>query len=215
MTRKQMVDNVARWLGLQDQTTYDETQMINDQLYFGTIDLLSRTRCTVRCVDLRTHANQDEYKLDHSLLALVDVENGARPRARRNETLSPSFTLIRSDVLLIEPVPTVDGQIQVWGVLRPQQMTDDAQSPSFEDLGAIPDEYHDAIVTYAMWKLADYADDASASNGEYYRILYEGQNGREGRLAQIKALVNKRGTAKAPRRYVNLRPTSSSGAYVG
>jgi len=215
VTRKQMVDQVARWLGLQDQTTYDETQMINDQLYFGTIDLLSRTRCTVRCVDLRVRANENEYKLDHSLLALVDVENGARPKARRNETLEPSFTLVRSDVLLIQPTPSADGLMQVWGVLRPQQMTDDGQSPALDDCGAVPDEYHDAIVTYALWKLADYADDASASNGEYYRILYEGQDGRSGRLAQIKGLVNKRGTAKASGRFVNIRPVSGSGAYVG
>jgi hypothetical protein len=215
VTRKQMSDQVARWLGLQDDTTYPETSMIWDQLYYGTIDLLARTRCVVRCVDLRTRTGQDEYTLDHSILGLVDVENGARPRARRNETLSPSFTLIRSDVLIIQPTPTADGQIQVWGVLRPQQMQGDTDSPGDESYGAIPDEYQDAIVTFAMWKLADYADDASASNGDYYRTLYEGQDGRGGRLAQIKAAVNKRGTAKAAGRYVNLRPVSSSGAYVG
>jgi len=214
VTRKQMVDNVSRWLGLQDQTSYNETQMINDQLYFGTIDLLARTRCTVRCVDLRTRANQDEYTLDHSILALVDVENGARPRARRGQVLSPSFTLVRSDVLLIQPTPDADGEIQVWGVLRPQQMTDDAQTPGFEDCGAVPDEYHDAIVTYALWKLADYADDSLAQNGEYYRVLYEGQDGRSGRLAQIRALVNKRGTARAPGRRVQLPSVSGSGAYT-
>jgi hypothetical protein len=215
MTKKQMHDMVVNTIGLQDIDSYNETTMVDDLLYQGAIDLLSRTRCTVRCVDLRTRAGQDEYTLDHSILALVDVENGSIPRARRNETLSPSFTLIRSDVLMIEPVPSVDGQVQVWGVLRPQQMDEDADSPADESYGAIPDEYHDAIVTYALWKGADYADDASSQVGERYRILYEGQNGNGGRLGQIKMLVNKRGTAKAPRAKVGLAVTAPSGYWSG
>jgi len=215
MTKKQMHDMVVNTIGLQDIDSYNETQLVDDLLYFGTLDLLSRTRCTVRCVDLRTRANENEYKLDHSLLALVDVENGARPKARRNETASPSFTLVRSDVLLIQPTPSADGEIQVWGVLRPQQMTDDGQSPALEDCGAIPDEYHDAIVTYALWKGADYADDASSQIGERYRVLYEGQNGNGGRISQIKMLVNKRGTAKAPKAFVNLTQAAPQGYWTG
>src|SRR5215831_4968040 len=132
MTRKQMSDQVARWLGLQDDTTYPETSMIWDQLYYGTIDLLSRTRCTVRCINLHVKANVSQYTLDHALLGLVDVENGARPRSRRNEDLQPSFTLIRSDVLIVKPTPTADGTIQVWAVQRPVQMANDTDSPSLE-----------------------------------------------------------------------------------
>lgn len=215
MTRKQMRDQVVYTLGLQDIDSYNETSMVEDLLYQGIIDLLSRTRCTVRCVDLRVRAGVDEYTLDHSLLGLVDVENGARPRARRNESLSPSFTLVRSDVLLIEPTPGEDGEIQVWAVQRPQQMTADTDTPGLEQFGAIPDEYHDAIVTYALWKGADYGDDASSQMGERYRILYEGQNGNGGRLSQIRALVNKRGTAKAPKAKVVLRATAPAGYWSG
>src|SRR5215831_19015901 len=160
MTRKQMKDQVIRWLSLQDITDYDETSMVDDQLYYGIIDLLSRTRCTVRCIDLHTTANINQYTLDHLVLALVDVDNGMR-KARRNESYSPSFTLVRSDVLLVQPTPTVDGVIPVWSVPMPTQMTGDTQTPGDEAYGAIPPEYHDAIVTYALWKLADYSDDVS------------------------------------------------------
>lgn len=214
MTNKQMRDQVVAWLGLQDISSFDETGMVADKLYQGTIDLLARTRCVVRCVQLRTRAGQNEYTLDHSILSLIDVENGARRRARRNQDLQPSFTLIRSDVLMVDPIPDADGQIQVWAVLRPLKMDEDTDSPGDADYGAIPDEFHDAIVTYAMWKMADYADDASAGSGEYYRVLYEGQDGRSGRLAQIRSQVNRRGTSKGPRSFVSLRATSSSGAYV-
>jgi hypothetical protein len=81
----------------------------------------------------------------------------------------------------------------------------DTDSPSMEAFGAIPDEYHDAIVSYALWKAADYADDGSSQMGERYRLLYEGQDGRGGRIAQIKTLINKRGTARAPRARVSMR----------
>src|SRR4029077_2367833 len=218
----QMRGQVVAWLGLQDITSYDETNLVEDKLYQGVVDLLSRTRCVVRCVQLRTQANVDEYTLDHSIIGVVDIDNGTKRRMRRDQVeglaetptgADPGFTLIRADVLRVTPIPSEDGQlIQVWAVLKPQQMTADTDSPGDELYGAIPEEYHDAIVGYALWKCADYADDATAQNGEYYRQLYEGPDGRGGRLAQIKILVNKRGTARGPRSQVRLRSISSPGA---
>jgi hypothetical protein len=216
VTNEEMSGQVSAWLGLQDIVGYDETQLVPQLLQQGTIDLLSRTRCVVRCVQLRVQAGQEEYTLDHGILALVDVENGDRYRARRDEDpCASAFTLIRSDVLIVKPTPSEDGTIQVWGVMRPQRMQLPTDSPADEAYGAIPDEFHDAIVTYALWKGADYSDDASSQQGERYRTLYEGQDGRGGRLAQIRTLVNKRGTAKAANRRVRLRPMFPSGTYTG
>lgn len=236
MTYGWMKARVQAWLGLQDSTLmpgYDESTIVANLLYEGTIDLLARTRCVVRCVQLRVQAGQDEYTLDHGILSLVDMENGARRRLRRDQTgvisddgatwVFPDgkdyprgqlgFTLIRSDLLLVKPTPSVDGTIQVWGVMRPQQMTLDTDSPGMESYGAIPDEFQDAIVGYALWKAADYTDDGGSQGGEYYRILYEGQDGRGGRLAQIRQAVNKRGTARGARVDVRLPAVSRSGAY--
>lgn len=238
MNLGQMRGQVVAWLGLQDITSYDETDLAEDKLYQGTLDVLSRTRCTVRCIQLGVQANVDEYLLSQSILALVDLDNGRRRRMRRDvaEAFSEApagtspvvvsgpaqddwisdlgFVLIRSDVLRVVPTPAENGTVQVWGVVKPQQLVDDSDSPSMEQFGAIPEEYHDAIVSYALWKCADYADDQSAQNGEYYRQLYEGADGRGGRLAQIKILVNKRGTARAPRSQVRLARQSGSGAYT-
>jgi hypothetical protein len=228
MTKKEMHDQVKQWLGLQEITVYDEGPIIDQQLYQGTIDVLARTRCTARCVELTTIAGQDSYLLDHAILCLVDVEDGRSRRARRDEVWSctcslnpctcywPRFTLIRSDVLVLKPAPTQDDlTVQTWAVLLPDKMDEDGDSPADEAYGAVPPEYHDAIVLYALWKCADYGDDSSSQAGERYRTLYEGQNGFGGRLAQIRISVNKRGTARAPSRRVRLRGVHSHGSYVG
>jgi hypothetical protein len=209
-----MADQIKFGIGLQDISAYDESGYIYDRIYDGTIDLLARTKCVARCVNLNVQANVDTYLLDHSLLALVDVENGQR-RARRDETFVPSFTLIRADVLRLDPAPSADGSVQTWAVIRPAQMAGDSDSPGMEQYGGIPSEYHDAIVLYGLWKAADYADDASAQQGERYRALYEGPDGRAGRIAQIRSLVNRRGSARAPRRRVTLSAQTSRDAWVG
>src|SRR4029077_8011187 len=123
----QMRGQVVAWLGLQDITSYDETNLVEDKLYQGVVDLLSRTRCVVRCVQLRTQANVDEYTLDHSIIGVVDIDNGTRWRMRREQIeglaepatgaqvypgpaqndwpADPGFTLIRADVLRVTPIP--------------------------------------------------------------------------------------------------------------
>jgi hypothetical protein len=214
MTRKQLRDRVINEIGLQDIEDYDESALVDDLLYQGTIDLLARTRCTVRCVHLKTTAGTSTYTLDKGILGLVDVEDGHLQRARRDET-STSFTLIRSDVLRLNPTPSANGEVDVWAVLRPQKMTGDADSPDQEAYGAIPDEYHDAIFLYACWMASSYADDETGAQGERYRTLYEGPDGRGGKLGLIRALVNKRGTARAPRRRVITRVVLDHQSYVG
>lgn len=216
MTFKQMRDEITFMLGLQEIVSFNETAMIGPKLQQGTIDMLARTRCVARCIHIDTTKDVDKYVLDHEILALVDVENGRLPRGRRDQTdYSPSFSLIRSDVLRLLPPPDEDGELDVWAIVRPNLMTADADSPGDEPFGAIPDEFQDAIVTYALWKLSDYADEASMQQGERYRVLYEGMDGRGGRLAEIRKLVNKRGTARAPVRRLRMRGTLPRGAYVG
>lgn len=230
MTLKSMRDRVVAELGLQDIAAYDETALVNGELNRGVIDLLARTRCVVRCLHLKTTAGVDTYTLSHAVLSLVEVENGAR-RARRDEARYASgwdgvvypgsngyqgggFTLIRSDVLRI-PTPGEDGEVDVWAVLRPTPMGNDDDSPGAEQFGAIPDEFQDAIVLYALWQCSSYADDASAGQGERYRMQYEGQDQRGGKLREIRMMVNKRGTARAPRARGRVRAVSGRSSWVG
>ncbi|SRR6266576_5087691 len=216
MTRKEIADRVQAWLGLQQIDDYNELPLVQDMIYRGTIDLLARTRCVARCVHLHTQANVDTYTLDHSILALVDVDDGATRRAQRSDSLtSPSFALIRSDILRVNPTPSVAGELDVWAVLRPQKMQLDGDSPGDENYGAIPEEFQDAIELFCRWQCADYGDDASSQIGERYRVLYEGPDGRGGKLQQIRMMVNKRGTSRAASRRVRLSPVSDHDAWVG
>jgi hypothetical protein len=220
MTRKQMTDRVQQWFGMQSIDAYDEIPLIQDLLHRGTIDLLARTRCVARCVHLHYHANVDTYTLDKSIMSLVDVENGLSRRARRDQVDATGsapfdFTLIRSDVLRLVPTPAVDGVTDVWAVLLPLQMQDDDDSPGDEPYGAIPEEYQDAILTYCFWQAADYGDNSGSKKGELYRVQYEGPDGRGGRIAQIRASVNKRGTARSAPRRVRLATTLARQDWIG
>ena len=127
MTNKQLRDRVVKEIGLQDITDYDETTMVNDFIYDGIVDILARTRCTVRCIHMKTQADEAQYTLDRSILALVDVEDGRSQKLRRGEN-GTGYTLVRSDVLLLDPTPTEDGEIDVWAVVRPGKMTGDNDS---------------------------------------------------------------------------------------
>jgi hypothetical protein len=237
MTRGEMTTRIQQWLGLQSIDAFNEVPLIQDMVYRGVIDLLARTRCVARCVHLHTQANVSTYTLDHSILSLVDVEDGATARARRNQTgaaaasnfpatviyptgywdpTPPTFTLIRSDVLRLHPTPAQAGEVDVWAVLRPQKMGADTDSPGDENFGAIPEEFQDAIELYALWRCADYTDDSSSQVGERYRLLYEGSDGSGGRLREIRKLVNKRGTARgAPRRMNGLSNMGDRRTWVG
>jgi hypothetical protein len=229
-----MTTRVQQWLGLQQLDAYNEVPLIQDMLYRGTVDLLARTRCVARCVHLHTQANVGIYTLDHSILSLVDVDDGATDRARRDQRWTRNgyvgtvvyptgyvncapftFSLIRSDVLRLTPTPAEDGEIDVWGVLRPTKMDEDTDSPGDEAYGAIPEEFQDAIELYATWRCADYSDDGSSQLGERYRALYEGSDGTTGRLRQIRTLVNKRGTARAAPRRVSMRAITDRRAWTG
>jgi len=199
VTKKEIRDRVVATIGLQAETPLDESGLVDHWVYRGTLDLLSRTRCTARCVQLGVSAGVDTYALAAGILSLIDVDDGDMPRVRRDdETTRPGFTLIRSDLLQIHPAPSEDGKLQVWAVLRPAQMGSDTDDLSSEAFGAIPIEFQDAIELYALWWAADYGHEAQTQRGERYRVLYEGQDGRGGRLAEVRKLVNKRGTARPP-----------------
>lgn len=205
---------VQAQLGLQEIVYFDETLLSKAMINQGVMDLLSRTRCTVRCIDLHVVGGVSQYVVNDELIGLVDIEDGL-PKVQRDSSYQPSFTMIRSDILRLTPTPSEDGEVQVWGVKKPYPMVDDDDSPGDEEHGAIPPDFQDAIITYALWKAADYADDASSAQSERYRVLYEGQDGRGGRLGQIKMLVNKRGTQRAPRRRVRLSGVADARSWIG
>jgi len=204
VTNKEIRDRVMATGGLQDGEPLDEAELVDSWVYQGTLDMLSRTRCVARCLELGVTAGIADYVLSHAVLTLIDVNDGASRRQRRDSSCW-GFTLLRSDLLQLNPAPSEDGELQVWAVMRPQRMVADDDDLGHEAFGAIPDEYQDAIELYANWHASDYSHEQNSQRGERYRVLYEGQDGRGGRLGMIRTLVNKRGTAMPPRRKVVVR----------
>lgn len=214
MTRGELIDRVVATIGLQDTDPMNERDLVDHWIYRGTLDLLSRTRCVVRCVHLQVQKDVTTYELADRVLSLVDVDDGKSRRRRRDDNQA-GFTLIGSDLLQFNPAPSEDGEVDVWAVVVPQPMTDDLHDLGSETYGSIPVEYQDAIELYALWHGADYAHEENSGRGERYRVLYEGQDGRGGRLVQIKVMVNKRGTARPPRRRVSFsRPVGDRLSWV-
>lgn len=214
MTRGELITRIVATVGLQDTDPLDERTLVDQWIYRGTLDLLSRTRCVVRCIHLGVLPGVGTYELDSSIISLVDVDDG-KARRRRRDDENAGFTMIGSDLLQINPTPTEAGEIDVWAVKVPAKMTADGNDLGTEIYGSIPVEYQDAIELYALWKAADYAHEQNSGRGERYRILYEGQDGRGGRLVQIKVMVNKRGTATPPRRKVGHKANSDRLSWVG
>lgn len=209
MTNGEMKAEVAGGFGLQSLADFNETIYVQQLLNRGVIDLLSRTRCVVRCTEMHLTAGVQNYTLDHAIISIVDFGEGSERTRRNGRHYDPSFTLIRSDILQLSPSPDEDGEVSIWAVRMPGAMSADEDDPGAEQFGAIPPEFHDAIVMYAKWWAADYADDSGSQNGERYRQQYEG------RIREIKTLVNKRGTARAPRsRGKHLRRVAPRHAWV-
>ena len=182
MTRKQLRERVINEIGLQDIEDYDETVLVDDLIYQGAIDLLARTRCTVRCVHLKTKADESTYTLDKSILALVDVEDGgAAPAPRRERGAELHAHPLRRPAA--SPTPREDGEVDVWAVLRPQQMADGPTPRRRTSSARSPTSSTTRSSCYACWMGLDYADDESGGHGERYRMLYEGQDTRGGRIA--------------------------------
>jgi hypothetical protein len=210
VTNGEMKAEVMAAFGLQSITDYNEKDYVQKLLNRGVVDVLSRTRCTVRCTKLHLDPGVSDYMLDHKILSIVDFGQDS-DRAPRNGThWHPSFTLIRSDLLQVWPEPSDSITMNVWAVRAPNNpLVEDDHDPANADYGAIPPEFHDAILMYAKWWAADFADDSGSQNGERYKQQYDV------RIREIKSLVNKRGTARAPRsRSRNLRRVSPRSAWV-
>lgn len=120
----------------------------------------------------------------------VAVDEILRRRAWDLNGTNPSscYALAGSNLLMVWPTPGDDDVITVYYVPRPVLLTADSDTPT-----EIPAEFHPAVEQYALWKLASMTDDSSSSNGETYRVQYEGRDGRGGMVARIKKHVTQKG----------------------
>lgn len=218
-----MTTNVAAVLGL--NATDDQTQ-IWQALNRGVRDMLLRTHCYVTSATAATVAGTSDYTLDVATLAIryvyVTGESqlleavGAHELLRRRLNGSASdtatvYALQGSNLLMLYPTPDTSGTLTLYHVPQPTEMSSGSHDPSNATYGGIPDEYHEGLELYACWKLGDLRDDQSSAQGERYRKLYEGDDGRGGFLRRmVNEMKRKQGLRMGPARVGRQRPVLSS-----
>lgn len=207
MTYKQISDRVLQILGMQDDTTAPEIGYVQDLIHEGITDIAARTRAGARVINLTLTANTPVHDMSGAIIALLDLQDGSviLDRSTREDILfkqavGHSGYAYEEPLLWISPIPTTTKVIKAYGVFRPQRMTDPGHSPSGTQYGNLAEEFHPAIVTYCLWKAAEYTEHEQSGGGERWRMQYEGQEGTGGEIARIKRILTKRVTPKGTRR---------------
>lgn len=226
MTFKQMQDRVKFTLGAEEITTNDEVALIKDYLNAGIVNILTRTRPYTRQIQLNLTGGVAIHDMASSILALVDVEvpgqgflrRYSREDITRMQDAGEAGFAYEEPLFWISPIATQNSIINAYGVFRPTPLVADADDPGGPSTGGLNPEFHEAIVLYALWKMAEYVQHEGSGQGERWRIQYEGQDGTEGEIARIKRILNKRVTPRAAGRRdlsTTLGGLSPSGSYIG
>lgn len=216
-TLVQMETEVHFELGLAATTAGTEKTLVDGWLNSGVVDVLARTGCYVVSAAVSLSAAEGDYDLLADLgldtLAVRSMRwtstNGggvpervspeeierlrATPDAQASGWPASYYAVAGANLLMVWPTPTAADTITVIHTPRPTAMSLSSHDPSNATYGGIHAEWHDAVVLYAEWKGASGSDDQSSAQGERYRVLYEGQDGNHGRLAQIRVASRKHG----------------------
>jgi hypothetical protein len=225
MTYKQMQDRVKFTLGAEEVIGNDEVALIKQFLNDGIVNILTRTRPYTRKIDLVLTANTPIHDMSSEILALVDVElpgtgflkRYSREDITKAQAVSGYGYAYEEPLFWISPVPSETQTIHAYGIFRPTPLSGDSDDPSAAGSGGLSPEFHEAIIVYALWKMAEYVQHEGSGQGERWRIQYEGQDGTEGEIAWIKRVLAKRVTPRASirRNSSNLGSLSPSGSYIG
>jgi len=225
MTYKQMQDRVKFTLGAEEITTNDEVALIKQFLNDRIVNILTRTRPYTRKIDLVLTANTPIHDMSSEILALLDVElpgygflnRYSREDITRAQGNAGYGYAYEEPLFWISPIPTVQTTITAYGIFRPTPLSADTDDPSGASTGGLNPEFHEAIIVYALWKMAEYVQHEGSGQGERWRVQYEGQDGTEGEIAWIKRILAKRVTPRSTsrRNSSNLGSLSPSGSYIG
>lgn len=197
--------NIRYALGLNEP---EELPIIDQKINEGVSDVLRRTGCTVVCFDADTPDDSDRLTLSSGILRVLHV---VRNEVRLDRTSYPSLSRYPSgfaqvgDVLIFGSKFSPTEKLQIYGVPAPSILA--APSNALEDInyGGIEPTFQDAVQLYALAELGMLANDETSNRGANYRIMYEGQTGREGRLAEIRRQVNKMSGATLGRAQLDYR----------
>lgn len=193
-----------------DYTGNDKTEL-DQKLNEGILDILRRTRCYQTFGTEALVAGTWQYTMDTTALTMIKVYTTSGSSSSQMEQVTPAelidlqtsstlqsspvsrYAIAGASTLLVYPTPASADTLNLLYVPRPTAMSAAGNDPSTATYGGIPAEWHYGIELYALWKMADSTDDASSAQGERYRTMYEGDDGRGGFLRQIRAEINRKG----------------------
>ena len=186
----------------------DDQDFIDARVNEGVAKVLTRTSCKVLPATMTLTAASANYTLSTSILSVIDVYlvGAATSEASQLARVTPAemlglrarnpiadspvrrYAVDGGNLLMIYPTPTAADVIHLLYVPRPTTLASGTDTPS-----EVPAEWHDLVSYYALFRCADYDDDASSQMGDRYRALYE-----QGLLDMKKALNRFGGHRLAP-----------------
>jgi hypothetical protein len=229
VTYAQLKTRIARICGLGDSgdDSADDWAMLGEVVNEAVVDILSRTRLNVKCLDISLTIGEREYDFGGSILAMHNIKRtpAALDTSELQEVAAGDihrvgtghYAIAGYNRLIIGWDPETGDELEAWYTPKPTPMTADGDDPSASNFGNIPSQFHDAIVEYGCWKMSDMAGDQASGRGEKYRIAYEGKNGTGelgSALGRIKFQTNRRAMSGSRQRRLT-RFGSSDGSPPG
>ena len=211
MTLEQIRNEVVRVIGLDETEGQPDLNLVDSWASAAVLDILMETRCFVQPATMETTANQADYDLSTGILHVLDLYVTDSGTAYRLKQVSPQqlidmrvgsnvqaespathFSVAGSNLLMLYPTPTSVTTLTLYYVPRPAPMSFDSHNPSTAAYGGVPDEFHRAIVKFALAEAADYRDDQTSQHGDRYRKEYQFWVGK------IRKAVNQKGHTETP-----------------
>ena len=211
-----MVERVQFTLGASEIEHNDEREIIKDYLNEGIVDVIARTRPYARVINMTAIAGTKVHDLASTVIALMDVElpgYGFLRRYSRQDIADAQAAAgygfaYEEPLLWISPVFSKNTVIRTYGCFRPTRASADDADLANPTFGGLAEEFHPALINYALWKMGEYVQHQGSGEGEKWRIAYEGQDTFGGDIAKIKRIL---GQARLPRVHAPPQPDPEHG----
>jgi hypothetical protein len=218
-TLAQFRSTISAVIGTDSTAAGTEEGLIDKWVNDAVLNFLLQTHCNVNKGTVTLTAGQNDYDIGSAIMAIQDVayqaaaatgpsrfsrttpENINRMREATGSVASvvSYYALNGNSMMMLFPTPTAADVVTFYYVPRPTSMTSGSHDPSNETYGGIPAEYHEALEFYAMWKAADYDDDASSKMGMVYRQYYDDK------VKEFKRDIRRKGGRSLGRAFVGRR----------
>jgi hypothetical protein len=183
---------IARVSGMSTASSAD-TALMDAWVNEGIVKFLVETKMHTRLASLALTADQGDYTLDTDILAMQALwyepsDNDKKllervapetlfelrlPQATDNTT-SRYYAISGAHTLMLYPDPPSSSDLlHLLYVPRPAALSSTADTPSATANGNIPEEYHDVIEAYALWKAARAEEHKGSDNGLQFQSEYE------------------------------------------